>query len=223
MVAVGEHLGLVGQVGAAGIDQIDAGQVVLFGDLLRPQVLLHGHREVGAALHRRIVGDDHDLAARDPADAADHARARSAVGSLASPYMPLAVSWPTSRKGEPGSSSRSTRSRGSSFPRDKVRRSRDAVPRSSDTRCGAGLAHAAPISSRPIRTSGGSRWCPRRCRQLGIAEEAARPASPWCSPPRPGPGSPHPRPSPRFRWRAGSRPPRRTASCGPRRRLLATA
>jgi hypothetical protein len=36
-------------------------------------VLLHRHREIGAALHRRIIGDDHDLATRDPADAADHA------------------------------------------------------------------------------------------------------------------------------------------------------
>jgi hypothetical protein len=54
----------------------------LLGDFLRPQMLLHGQGEVGAALHRRIVGDDHDLAARDPADAADHARARRAVGVL---------------------------------------------------------------------------------------------------------------------------------------------
>ena len=35
-------------------------------------------------------------------------------------YMSLAASWPISRKGEPGSSSRSTRSRGSSLPRDDM-------------------------------------------------------------------------------------------------------
>ena len=79
MVAVGEDLGLVGQVGAAGIDQIDAGQTVLFGDLLGAQVLLHRHREIGAALHRRVVGNDHHLAARHPADATDHARARRLI------------------------------------------------------------------------------------------------------------------------------------------------
>ncbi|MNS68937.1 hypothetical protein D3C72_1022380 [compost metagenome] len=73
MVAVGEDLGLVRQVGAARIDQVDAGQIVLLGDFLRPQVLLHRHGEVGAALHRGVVGDDHDLAARDAPDAADHA------------------------------------------------------------------------------------------------------------------------------------------------------
>src|SRR6185503_6087788 len=33
------------------------------------------------------------------------------------PYMPQAASWPTSRKGEPGSSSARTRSRGSILPR----------------------------------------------------------------------------------------------------------
>ena len=35
-------------------------------------------------------------------------------------YMSQAASWPISRNGEPGSSSRSTRSRGSSLPRDDV-------------------------------------------------------------------------------------------------------
>ena len=42
--------------------------MVLLGDLLGAQVLLHGEREVRAALHRRVVGDDHALAALDDAD-----------------------------------------------------------------------------------------------------------------------------------------------------------
>jgi hypothetical protein len=43
-------------------------------------VLLHRHREVGAALDRGVVGHDHDLLAHHPADAADHAgRGRGAV------------------------------------------------------------------------------------------------------------------------------------------------
>ena len=44
-------------------------------DLLRAEMLLDGHRVVGAALDRRVVGDDHDIRARHPADAGDHARA----------------------------------------------------------------------------------------------------------------------------------------------------
>ena len=69
MLPVGENLGLVRQVGAAGIDQIDAGQPVLPGDLLGTQVLLHGQRIIGAALDGGIIGHHHDLAALDPADA----------------------------------------------------------------------------------------------------------------------------------------------------------
>ena len=56
-------------------------------------------------------------------DAAPPFRATPSVGARApapgasSSYIPFAASAPTSRKGVPGSSSRSTRSRGSSFPR----------------------------------------------------------------------------------------------------------
>ena len=77
VVAVGEDLVLVRQVGAARVDEVDAGQAVLGGDLLRPQVLLDRHRIVGAALHRGVVGDDHHLLPGDPADAGDHARRRA--------------------------------------------------------------------------------------------------------------------------------------------------
>ena len=71
MVAVGEDLGLVRQVRAAAVDQIDARQPVLLGDLLRAQMLLDRQRIIGAALHRRVVADDHHLPARDAADAGD--------------------------------------------------------------------------------------------------------------------------------------------------------
>ena len=76
MVAVGEHLGLVRQVGAAAVDQIDARQAVRLGDLLRAQMLLDRQRIISAALHRRVVADDHHLPAGHAADAGDHARAR---------------------------------------------------------------------------------------------------------------------------------------------------
>ena len=73
VVAVGKHLVLLGQEGAAGVDQVDARQVVLLRDLLRAQVLLHRHRVVGAALHGGVVGDHHAVHALDAADAGDHA------------------------------------------------------------------------------------------------------------------------------------------------------
>ena len=88
------------------------------GDLLRAQVLLDRHRVVGAALDGRVVGDDHALAAADPADAGDDAGATGTASS----YIPVAASGLSSRNGLPGSSSRSTRSRTSSLPRSRCLR-----------------------------------------------------------------------------------------------------
>ena len=75
VIAIREHLGPVRQVGAAGIDEIEARQTVFLRDLLRAQMLLHGQRIVGAALDGRVVAHDHALAARNAADAGDHAGA----------------------------------------------------------------------------------------------------------------------------------------------------
>ena len=79
VLAVGKHLGLVRQIGAAGIDQIDARQPVLARDLLGAQMLLHRHRIVGAALDGGVVADDHAFAAFDAADAGDQAGAVNGV------------------------------------------------------------------------------------------------------------------------------------------------
>ena len=73
VLAVGEDLVLARQVGAARVHQVDAWQAVLQGDGLGPQVLLHGQRIVGAALHRGIVADDHAFHPFDPADPGDDA------------------------------------------------------------------------------------------------------------------------------------------------------
>ena len=108
----GKDLGLQRQERAARVDQVDAGQPVLERDLLRADVLLHRDRIVGAALDRRVVGDDQHLAARDPADAGDDARPPGASLS----YRSQAASGDSSRNGEPGSSSRSMRSRTGSLP-----------------------------------------------------------------------------------------------------------
>ena len=76
MIAVGKDLGLVRQVRAAAVDQIDARQAVRFGDLLRAEMFLDRQRIVSAAFDRRVVADDHHLPARHAADAGDDARAR---------------------------------------------------------------------------------------------------------------------------------------------------
>ena len=72
VLAVGEHLVLGGQEGAAGVDEVDARQPVLQRHLLGAEVLLDRHGVVGAALDGGVVGDDHALAPGHPADPGDH-------------------------------------------------------------------------------------------------------------------------------------------------------
>ena len=76
VIAVGENFVLIGQVRAATVDQIDAGQIVLFGDLLCTQVLFDGHRIIGAALHGGVVAHNHHLVALHPANACNDTRTR---------------------------------------------------------------------------------------------------------------------------------------------------
>ena len=79
MLFIGKNLGLVRQVGAAAIDQIDARQSVLERDFLRAQMFFDGEREIHAAFDCGIVGDNHDLPAADLANAADQPGARCIV------------------------------------------------------------------------------------------------------------------------------------------------
>jgi hypothetical protein len=76
---VGKHLVLHRQKRAAGIDQIDARQAIFARHFLRAQMFLDGDRVVGAALHRRVIGDDHAFAAFDAADTGYQAAARDLV------------------------------------------------------------------------------------------------------------------------------------------------
>ncbi len=76
MLAVGKDIVLVRQIGAAGIDEVEAREAVLARDFLGAQMLLHGDRKVRPALHRRVVDDDDAFAARDAADPGDDARRR---------------------------------------------------------------------------------------------------------------------------------------------------
>ena len=81
VLLVGEHVVLHRQERAAGVDEVDARQLVGAGDLLRAQVLLDRDRVVGAALDGGVVGHDHAVAALDPADAGDDAGAGYGVSS----------------------------------------------------------------------------------------------------------------------------------------------
>ena len=94
MVAIGKHLVLPRQERPARIDKIDARQVILLSDLLRPQMLLYGQRIVSAALYRGIVGDDHALDAVNPADSAnDSGRGHVVLVDLPRGELPDLQEW----------------------------------------------------------------------------------------------------------------------------------
>jgi hypothetical protein len=76
---VGEHFVLAGQMRAARIHQINAGQPVLLGHALRPQMFLDADRVVSTALHGGVVADDQAFAPGHAPHAGDDARARRLV------------------------------------------------------------------------------------------------------------------------------------------------
>mmetsp|Transcript_7986 Transcript_7986/g.22467 ORF Transcript_7986/g.22467 Transcript_7986/m.22467 type:complete len:290 (+) Transcript_7986:671-1540(+) len=78
VLPVREDLRLHGQERAARVHEVDAGQLVLLRDRLRPEVLLHRQREVRPALHGRVVRDEEALAPRHEPDAGHDAGARHA-------------------------------------------------------------------------------------------------------------------------------------------------
>ena len=76
MVPVRKDLVLLRQVDTTRVNQVDARQAILGGNLLGTQVFLDREREVGATLDRGVVGDDHALMPHDPADAGDNTGGR---------------------------------------------------------------------------------------------------------------------------------------------------
>ncbi len=79
IVGVGEDIFLQRQKDAGRIDQVDRGDVVVDGDVLRADDLLRRHREERAGLHRRIVDDEHDQAALHARQSGHHAGRRRAA------------------------------------------------------------------------------------------------------------------------------------------------
>ena len=73
VIFVWKYFVLVGQIGTAGIDQVDAGEVVLTGNVLGAQVFFDADRVIGAALHRRVVGNNDALDSINASDAGDDA------------------------------------------------------------------------------------------------------------------------------------------------------
>ena len=58
VLAVGEDLGLHGQVRPSGVDEVTAREAVVSGNLLGTQMLFHRNGEVSASFHGGVVGHD---------------------------------------------------------------------------------------------------------------------------------------------------------------------
>jgi hypothetical protein len=87
VVAIGEDIGLVRKVGTTAVDEVDARQTILLGDLLCSEMLFDGDGIVCAALDtasvsildvgaicrdlRAVIGNNHAHGAFDCADACD--------------------------------------------------------------------------------------------------------------------------------------------------------
>ena len=63
MIFVRENFGLIREVAAATIDQVNTGQAVLARDLLGARLFFTGHRVIGAAFDRCVIANNHNLAA----------------------------------------------------------------------------------------------------------------------------------------------------------------
>ena len=114
LTAGDEDLALVGEVGAARLDELHVRQAVLAGDLEGAQALAHGRRRAGAAAHGGVVAGDDALDALDHTDAGEQAGADREVGAPRRQRRQL-------EQRRRGSTSSSTRSRTSSLPRARWR------------------------------------------------------------------------------------------------------
>ena len=83
VLAVREHVVLVGQVGAARVHQVNAGQIVLHRHFLGTQMLFDCHRVIGAALDSGVVANDQAIDTADAADAGNQTGAGCAVAAVA--------------------------------------------------------------------------------------------------------------------------------------------
>ena len=79
MIFVRENFGLIREVAAATIDQINTGQAVLARNLLGARLFFTGHRVISAAFDRCVITDNHDLAARDASNTRNQPSARNIV------------------------------------------------------------------------------------------------------------------------------------------------
>src|ERR1700736_6206642 len=82
IVGVGEDVFLQGEKNAGGIDQINRGDAIFDGDILRANYFFRGHGEERAGFYGGVVNDEHDGAAANAGQASDYASAWRAAPVL---------------------------------------------------------------------------------------------------------------------------------------------
>ncbi len=82
IVGVGEDVFLQRQENASGIDQVNRGNMIVDGNILRANHFFRREREESPGFHRRVVGDDHHQTPADSPEAGDRARGRRAAPLL---------------------------------------------------------------------------------------------------------------------------------------------
>ena len=82
IVGIGENIFLQGQKNAGGIHQVNRGNAIFDGDILRANYFFRGHRKERAGLYGCVIGDDHYQPACHTPEAGDRARSRRAAPFL---------------------------------------------------------------------------------------------------------------------------------------------
>src|ERR1700730_5470838 len=65
IVGVREDVFLQGEKNAGGVDEINCGDAIFDGDILRANYFFRGHGEEGASFYGGVVNDEHESAAAD--------------------------------------------------------------------------------------------------------------------------------------------------------------
>ncbi len=79
IVGVGEHVFLQRQKNAGGVDEINRGNAIFDGDILRANYFFRGHGEKRAGFYGGVVDDEHEGAAADTRESGDDACAGRAA------------------------------------------------------------------------------------------------------------------------------------------------
>src|SRR5208282_1731532 len=82
IVGVGENVFLERKKNAGGIHEINGGDAIVNGDVLRANDLFGGHGEEGAGFDGGVVGDEHEHASGNAAEAGDGASGRRSAPFL---------------------------------------------------------------------------------------------------------------------------------------------